>query len=237
MDKLRHPVVILTAIVASSFASFQAGRLTAQNPASASSVNARDAITRNDNSSKAVPQNQNSKAVHTTQTSPEKILTDAPSSFDLAEPLASPSTDNYKQAKKNHDYIQAFSSFLEEASQNNSSSPEQKIQENFDSENIDYAWALDHENQLLSVFENQPTLNDISPLSVACKSKNCQIVVAINSVEQMNDLPGRLTTTLTSPGTEMEMDNPTVSYFLREDTLELVLYVSNEGNTSLFEKP
>ncbi|WP_075187074.1 hypothetical protein [Teredinibacter haidensis] len=138
----------------------------------------------------------------------------------------------YTQVSDGSQQIETFSSFIEKAEKENKA-PMQLANERFEAEEIDYNWATSREDELFSMFDNHEALQDIAPLSVICKTKNCQVILATEGDQQANILSVKFSNAI-STGTE-ETTSATVSYFVNRGTGELIFYLSEDSSSALFQ--
>lgn len=63
---------------------------------------------------------------------------------------------------------------------------QQDLSTKFNEEPVDYSWALNHEQKIGQLFENQETLWEFVPEGITCKTTHCQIKVAVASFDESN---------------------------------------------------
>jgi archaellin len=109
----------------------------------------------------------------------------------------------------------------------------QILQGKFDNEEIDYAWSSTQEDKIYNLFDTNPLLNQISPNSVSCKSKNCQIVIPMNDPSQLNKLYSSIRES--SIAIDNGQSYESLSYFIEPNSGQLTMYLSRPEHNNLFK--
>jgi hypothetical protein len=123
--------------------------------------------------------------------------------------------------------IRKFSESHDPASYN------QILQNKYDAEEIDYSWAANREAELLNLFGTEKGLDYAVPTSLSCKSSNCQVKVPVSGQQQASLIyRAFLEAVIKNSG---DSERPIISYFPEPDGNELILYVSRNGSSRLFE--
>lgn len=111
-------------------------------------------------------------------------------------------------------------------------SPLQAVKREYQSQPVDYQWAMQKEEQLLSLFESQAALGKYAPLDVSCRSETCQVVMAAETAQQGKVIYDAF---LKANNQESgEKTNTSVSYFNDPENGQLVMYTSKKGVQALF---
>lgn len=108
-----------------------------------------------------------------------------------------------------------------------------RIENRFYSEEWNQQWAGDNERNIRTLFEADQDLRGIAPLQVTCRSKNCQVVLAASSQEQVRTLSEKFMQAARRG--DVGMKDKIVSFFPDVSTGSLVFYLSENGNTDLFQ--
>lgn len=89
--------------------------------------------------------------------------------------------EQYYQARKNSE---EFNQYLQSVSTGNGYVKDMAAK--FETETVDGQWATDYEARLNNLFESDALAGKVVPQSVVCKSKRCQIKVAVADIDQAN---------------------------------------------------
>ncbi|MGM8226657.1 hypothetical protein ACSV5M_08745 [Cellvibrio sp. ARAG 10.3] len=150
-----------------------------------------------------------------------------PSEF--AEPEEKKQSPSIRSDKDIQDQINAFRNQLDKLKD---ASPLQHIQQRYTAEPVDYEWAIDKENAILTLFDTSENLHSFMPLDVSCKSKNCEIVLAAGDEQQTDFMYDALLKAVTS---NRNFPDQTVSYFADPATGQMIVYVSRNGVLDLLQ--
>ena len=131
--------------------------------------------------------------------------------------------------KNTQDHISAFRNQLDKIKD---ASPLEYIQQRYASEPLDYEWAIDKENAILTLFDTSENLHSFMPLDVSCKSKNCQIVLAAGDEQQTDFMYDALLKAVTS---NRKFPDQTVSYFADPAAGQMIVYVSRNDVLDLLQ--
>lgn len=101
----------------------------------------------------------------------------------------------------------------------------------FAAEPVNYEWAATKEDEILGAFESQDDLKEIVPLSVQCKTENCQIVIAVENSSQAEEFSSKFTRALSAEAKQHGLSS--VSYFVDPDAGELIFYLSENFNKGI----
>ena len=136
----------------------------------------------------------------------------------------------YKRIDRERQHVDSIRNFLDSQKAEDYN---QVLRERYENEELDYDWAVQKEDQLYQLLDNDESLSHIAPLSVSCKSENCQIILPSNDQKEASEIFANFSTAATSS----DGSNPqlSVSYFAEPGSGELTLYISDMGNNSLFE--
>lgn len=76
--------------------------------------------------------------------------------------------------------------------------PGETMQKKFDEEPVDFTWAEEQENNLISTFSSNPELAGFALLDTKCKSSLCQVSVSFTDAEQANKIATQVSQTISS---------------------------------------
>jgi hypothetical protein len=93
--------------------------------------------------------------------------------------------EEYYQARKNSD---DFSQYLQTVAAGNGVGYVKDLATKFETETVDSQWAAGYESKLYSLLESDALAGNIAAQSIVCKSRRCQIKVAISDIEQANQV-------------------------------------------------
>lgn len=133
----------------------------------------------------------------------------------------------FAKQQKEIEQIRKFSGSHDPASYN------RVLQERYDAEAIDYSWAANREAVLLNLFGTEEGLGYAVPTSLSCKSSNCQVIVPVSGEQQASSIYKAFREAVVKNIGDSE--RPLISYFPDSDGNELILYVSRNGSSDLFE--
>jgi len=125
-----------------------------------------------------------------------------------------------------------ISSLFEDGSIPDTGAINAKLENRFYQEEWNQEWAGSKERSIRTLFEADQDLGGLSP-QIACRSKNCQVVLAASSQEQVQQLSAKFMQAATR--TDVGMKDKVVSYFPDITTGRVVFYLSENGNTDLFQ--
>lgn len=108
-----------------------------------------------------------------------------------------------------------------------------EIESRFYQEEWNREWAQDRENGIHNLFQADAGLSNISPLHVACRSRNCQVVLPVANQEQAQNLSMKFMEI--AAGSDLGMNDKSISFFPDISTGRLVFYLSDNGNMDLFQ--
>lgn len=129
--------------------------------------------------------------------------------------------------------IEKFQHFVNEA-QEKQLSPLKYANQRYEQEPINYDWALEKENQIITAFENQAQLNGVVPLSIGCKSANCKVVIAVEDAEQASRFSETFSQALSGENNEHGLSS--VTYFIDEASGEIVFYMHDSAGSLIFDR-
>lgn len=160
---------------------------------------------------------------------PRTAANDVTSSKQASESNLSKKSSAAKGVKHTEDQINAFRTQLDKIKD---ASPLEFIQNRYASEPLDYEWAANKENAILSLFDTSENLHTFMPLDVSCKSKNCQIILAAGDDQQTDFMYDALLKAVTA---NQNFPNQTVSYFSDPAAGQMIVYVSQDGVLDLLQ--
>jgi hypothetical protein len=133
----------------------------------------------------------------------------------------------YYNARKNSE---AFSQYLQNVS---STGYVKDLAGKFDAEAVDSQWATDYEARLNTLLESNSVSNSFLPQSVICKSRRCQIKVAITSIEQANQVMETFSAAINS--NELAIDKSMVVSAPDMEEGVVSLYVVRDADVKMHE--
>lgn len=133
----------------------------------------------------------------------------------------------YYNARKNSE---AFSQYLQSVS---STGYVKDLAGKFEAEAVDSQWATDYEARLNSLLEMDSVADSFVPQSVICKSRRCQIKVAITSIEQANQVMQAFSEAVNS--NQLAIDKSMVVSAPDMDEGVVSLYVARDANVKMYE--
>jgi len=138
----------------------------------------------------------------------------------------------YERVDEKRRHMDAMRNFLSSHAGGNYN---EALQQQYESEEINYDWALQKEDQIYQILNSSEALSYIAPLDVSCRSQNCQVVLPRNDQAQAKEL---FDSFLNATKASAVDGSPalTASYFSDLDSGELTFYISEAGNSSLFEQ-
>jgi hypothetical protein len=108
-----------------------------------------------------------------------------------------------------------------------------RIENRFYSEEWNQEWAGSQARKIRALFDANENLSGIAPLQVTCRSKNCQVVLAASNQEQVRTLSQKFMRAARNG--DAGMKDEIVSFFPDTAAGSLVFYLSESGNTDLFQ--
>ena len=144
-----------------------------------------------------------------------------------------PAQDPALAHRKRQELGERFSALFTDGSAADSSALGMRIENRFYLEEWNQEWAGSKESNIRTLFEHSENLSGVVPLQVACRSKNCQVVLAASSQDQVRKLSQQFMQAA-SKG-DVGMKDKAVSFFPDISMGRLVFYVSENGNTDLFQ--
>ena len=133
----------------------------------------------------------------------------------------------YYSARKNSE---AFRQYLQNVS---SAGYVKDLAGKFDAEAVDSQWATDYEARLNTLLESDSVSNSFLPQSVICKSRRCQIKVAITSIEQANQVMETFSAAINN--NELAIDKSMVVSAPDMDEGVVSLYVARDADVKIHE--
>jgi len=134
--------------------------------------------------------------------------------------------------QKQQKFGDQLSSFLSSASSSDPATINATLESRFYSEALNQEWAGSRESHIRTLFEANESLRGTTPLQVACRSKNCQVVLSASSADQARALSETFMQAATSG--DVGMQDQAVSFFPDISAGRVVFYLSENGNADLF---
>lgn len=137
---------------------------------------------------------------------------------------------NYEEFEKRQKEIAQIRIFSEN---HDTGSHNRILQKRYDAEEVDYSWAVNREAELLNLFGTEEGLEYAVPTSLSCRSSSCQVIIPVSGEQQTSSIYRAFNEAVAKNSTDSE--RPVVSYFPDSDGNELILYISRNGRSDLFE--
>jgi hypothetical protein len=134
--------------------------------------------------------------------------------------------------QKRQELGERFSSFFDGGGNPDSGAIGARIENRFYLEEWNQEWAGSKEGNIQTLFNANENLSGITPLQVTCRSRNCQVVLAASSQDQVRLLSEKFMRAATK--NDLGMQGKVVAFFPDISTGRLVFYLSENGNTDLF---
>jgi hypothetical protein len=135
--------------------------------------------------------------------------------------------------QKQQELEKQFSSLFIDGSNPDSGALNARIEGRFYLEDWNQEWAASKETSIRTLFEVNEDLSGVAPLQVACRSKNCQVVLAASNEAQVRLLSEKFMQAATKG--DVGMKDKVVSFFPDVSTGRVVFYLSENRNTDLFQ--
>jgi hypothetical protein len=126
-----------------------------------------------------------------------------------------------------------FSRFIEDGGTRDPGAINARVENRFYSEEWNRDWAVSREGSIRTLFVASDELSGIDPLQITCRSRNCQVVLSVSSRDQAQQLAAKVMKAATR--SDVGMKDKVVSYFPDVSTGRLLVYLSENGNTDLFQ--
>lgn len=148
------------------------------------------------------------------------------------QPADTAGEETVRAIQKQKQVGEQISSFFKDEGVPDTGAINAKLENRFYQEEWNQEWAGSKERSIRTLFEADQDLGGLSP-QIACRSKNCQVVLAASSQEQVQQLSAKFMQAATR--TDVGMKDKVVSYFPDISTGRVVFYLSENGNTDLFQ--
>ena len=136
--------------------------------------------------------------------------------------------EQYYQARKNSE---EFNQYLQSVSAG--SGYVKDMATKFEAETVDGQWATDYESRLYNLFESDALAGKVVPQSVVCKSRRCQIKVAVADIDQANQTMESFSKALNDNQLAIDKSMVVSAPDLTEGVVSL--YVARDGNVKIHE--
>jgi hypothetical protein len=152
-----------------------------------------------------------------------------------SEDRSNNSTSQYSSIalQKQQELEEQFSNLFSGGSNPDSGALNARIEGRFYLEDWNQEWAASKERNIRTLFEVNEDLSGVAPLQVACRSKNCQVVLAAANQAQVRLLSEKFMQAATKG--DVGMKDKVVSFFPDVSTGRVVFYLSENRNTDLFQ--
>jgi hypothetical protein len=167
---------------------------------------------------------------------PEPVVAAAPQQHDAMPHAAHradarPAPDASLAVQKQRELGERFSSFYS-AAHSDPGVVGAKVESRFYLEEWNEQWAGSREKSIRTLFEADQELGGLSP-QITCRSKNCQVVLAASNQTQVQQLSAKFMHAATRA--DVGMNDKVVTFFPDVSTGRVVFYLSENGNTELFQ--
>lgn len=162
--------------------------------------------------------------------SAQLAISDKSSQGQLQAKLDSATFEDYCKARKNSD---DFSQYLQRVSADNSVGYVKDLAAKFDAEVVDTQWASDYESRLYSLFGSDGLSGSVVPQSIACKSRRCQIKVAIGDIEHANQVMQSFSAAINN--NQLSIDKSMVVSAPDVNEGVVSLYLARDVNVKIYE--
>ncbi|PUA27336.1 MAG: hypothetical protein B0W54_12145 [Cellvibrio sp. 79] len=136
--------------------------------------------------------------------------------------------EQYYQARKNSE---EFNQYLQSVATGNGYVKD--MASKFEAETVDGQWATDYESRLYNLFESDALAGKVVPQSVVCKSRRCQIKVAVADIDQANQTMESFSKALNDNQLAIDKSMVVSAPDLTEGVVSL--YVARDGNVKIHE--
>lgn len=136
--------------------------------------------------------------------------------------------EQYYQARKNSE---EFNQYLQSVSTANGYVKDMATK--FEAETVDGQWATDYESRLYNLFESDALAGKVVPQSVVCKSRRCQIKVAVVDIDQANQTMESFSKALNDNQLAIDKSMVVSAPDLAEGVVSL--YVARDGSVKIHE--
>ncbi len=144
--------------------------------------------------------------------------------------LDSATFEDYYKARKNSD---DFNQYLQTVGAGNGTGYVKDLAAKFETETVDSQWAIDYESRLYSLLESDALSGSIVPQSIVCKSRRCQIKVAISDIEQANQVMQSFSEAINN--NQLSIDKSMVVSAPDVSEGVVSLYVARDANVKIHE--
>jgi hypothetical protein len=134
--------------------------------------------------------------------------------------------------QKQQKFGEQLARFIEDGGNSDPAAINARLEDRFYSEQLNREWAGSRESHIRTLFEGNENLRGIDPVQVACRSKNCQVVLSASSFDQARVVSEKFMQAATRG--DVGMQDQAVSFFPDVSAGRVVFYLSENGNTDLF---
>ncbi len=140
------------------------------------------------------------------------------------------SFEEYYKARKNSE---EFNQYLQTVSSGNGGGYVKDMAAKFETEAVDGQWASDYESRLYNLFDTDTLAGKVVPQSVVCKSRRCQIKVAVANIDEANQAMQSFSEAINN--NQLSIDRSMVVSAPDLDAGVVSLYVARDGNVKIHE--
>ncbi len=140
------------------------------------------------------------------------------------------SLEEYYKARKNSE---DFSQYLQTAGAASGIGYVKDLAAKFENEAVDSQWAVDYESRLYNLLESDALAGSVTAQSIVCKSRRCQIKVAISDIEQANKIMESFSQALNN--NQLSIDKSMVVSAPDVSEGVVSLYVARDANVKIHE--
>jgi hypothetical protein len=152
---------------------------------------------------------------------------------DGGNPVDAAARDPALAVQKQREVGARFSRLIDDGSNADPSVMSAKLESRFYSEEWNREWAGRRERDIRTLFGTDTELNGMAPLQVTCRSRNCQVVLAASSQDEVRLASEKFMRAATRG--DVGMSDQVVSFFPDVATGRVVFYLSEGANTDLFQ--
>jgi hypothetical protein len=145
----------------------------------------------------------------------------------------SPAQDPAVAFQKRQELGERFSRLFNNGGNPDTSVISARVENHFYSEEWNQEWAGSTERNIRTLFDANKDLSGMTPLQVTCRSKNCQVVFSAASQDQVRLVSEKFMQAATRG--DVGMKDKVVSFFPDVSMGRVVFYLSENGNTDLFQ--
>lgn len=156
----------------------------------------------------------------------------SPQPAGAGQPANSPADDPARAMQSQKRMGEQFSTLFKEGNVPDPGAINAKLENRFYQEEWNQEWAGSREKNIRTLLEADKELGGMSP-QITCRSKNCQVVLPASTQDQAQQLSAKFMQAATRA--DVGMKDKVVAFFPDISTGRVVFYLSENGNTDLFQ--